>query len=42
MDNRLKSIEHQVGVFPWPGHEEEDPEQPNNVDRFSYHTLVDT
>ena len=32
MDNRVKAIEHQVGVFPWPGHEEEDPEQPIKSD----------
>jgi len=32
MDNRVKSIEHQVGVFPWPGHEEEDTEKPTKPD----------
>ena len=30
MDNRVRSIEHQVGVFPWLGHEEEDPDQPDD------------
>ena len=30
MDNRVKSIEHQVGVFPWPRSEEEDPDQPDD------------
>ena len=32
MDNRVKSMEHQVGVFPWPGHEGEDPEQQTEPD----------
>ena len=31
MDNRVKSIEHRAGVFPWPGHEE-DPEQQTEPD----------
>jgi len=30
LDNRVKSIEHQVGVFPWPRSEEEDPDQPDD------------
>jgi len=28
MDNRVKSIEHEVGVYLWPDHEEEpEPEE---------------